>query len=113
MFLTAFATVELAVESMRCGAFDSITKPFMAEVLLATARRAVEHNRLLRENTRLREAVVRLEGSSEIRWHSPVIKVLSEKIGRVAPTNATVLIAGETGTGRNWSPAGVLPSATA
>src|SRR5215471_18782951 len=100
VFLTAFATVELAVESMRRGAFDFITKPFMPEVLLATARRAVEHTRLLRENTRLREAVVRLEGSSEIRGHSPAIKLLREKIARVAPTNATVLITGETGTGK-------------
>ncbi len=100
VFLTAFATVELAVESMRRGAFDFITKPFMPEVLLATARRAVEHTELLRENTRLREAVVRLEGSSEIRGRSPAIKALREKIARVAPTSATVLITGETGTGK-------------
>ena len=66
VFLTAFATVELAVESMRRGAFDFITKPFLPEVMLATARRAVEHTRLMHENDRLRAAVVRLEGSSEI-----------------------------------------------
>src|SRR6266850_8120024 len=66
VFLTAFATVELAVDSMRRGAFDFITKPFMPEVLLATARRAIDHTRLLRENGRLREAVGRLEGSAEI-----------------------------------------------
>src|SRR6516162_8705183 len=53
VFLTAFATVELAVESMRRGAFDFITKPFMPEVLRATAVRAVEHTQLLRENNRL------------------------------------------------------------
>jgi DNA-binding NtrC family response regulator len=100
VFLTAFATVELAVESMRRGAFDFIAKPFLPEVLLATVRRAVEHTGLVRENTRLREAVVRLEGSSEIRGHSPAIKALREKIARVAPTNATVLITGETGTGK-------------
>src|SRR6266478_2109826 len=66
VFLTAFATVELAVESMRRGAFDFITKPFVPDVLLATARRAIEHTRLLRENGRLREEVGRLEGSAEI-----------------------------------------------
>lgn len=100
VFLTAFATIELAVESMRRGAFDFITKPFAPEVLLASAVRAVEHTRLLRENGRLREAVVRLEGSSEIMGRSPAIRELREKIARVAPTNVTVLITGETGTGK-------------
>jgi DNA-binding NtrC family response regulator len=100
VFLTAFTTVELAVESMRRGAFDFITKPFMPEVLAATARRAAEHACLLRENLRLRDTVVRLEGSSEIRGSSPVIRELRERIARVAPTNATVLIIGETGTGK-------------
>ncbi len=100
VFLTAFATIELAVESMRRGAFDFITKPFVPEVLLASARRAMEHTRLVRENGRLRDAVVRLEGSSEIPGRSAAIRALREKIARVAPTNATVLITGETGTGK-------------
>ena len=100
VFLTAFATIELAVESMRCGAFDFITKPFVPEVVLASAVRAIEHTRLLRENGRLRDAVVRLEGSSEIEGHSEAIRALRGKIARVAPTDATVLISGETGTGK-------------
>ncbi|HML17740.1 MAG TPA: sigma-54 dependent transcriptional regulator [Bryobacteraceae bacterium] len=100
VFLTAFATIELAVESMRRGAFDFITKPFVPEVLLASAVRAIEHTRLLHENGRLREAVIRLEGSSEIMGSSPTIHELREKIARVARTNATVLITGETGTGK-------------
>jgi two-component system, NtrC family, response regulator HydG len=100
VFLTAFATIELAVESMRCGAFDFITKPFIPEVVLASAVRAVEHTRLLRENGRLRDAVVRLEGSSEIEGRSEAIRALRGKIARVAPTDATVLISGETGTGK-------------
>jgi len=100
VFLTAFATVELAVESMRRGAFDFITKPFMPEVLLAATRRAVERTCLLRENERLRDTVVRLEGSSEIRGRSPSICALREQIARVAATNATVFITGETGTGK-------------
>ncbi len=100
VFLTAFATIELAVESMRRGSFDFITKPFAPEVLLASAGRAVERTRLLRENGRLRDAVLRLEGSSEITGRSPSINQLREKIARVAPTNATVLITGETGTGK-------------
>jgi DNA-binding NtrC family response regulator len=100
VFLTAFATIELAVESMRRGSFDFITKPFAPEVLLASAGRAVEHTRLLRENGRLRDAVLRLEGSSEITGRSAAIRELREKIARVAPTNVTVLITGETGTGK-------------
>lgn len=100
VFLTAFATIELAVESMRRGAFDFITKPFVPEVLIATAVRAMEHTRLLRENDRLRVAVLRLGGSSEIMGRSPAIRELREKIARVAPTDVTVLITGETGTGK-------------
>lgn len=100
VFLTAFATVELAVESMRRGAFDFITKPFLPEVLLAAVRRAIERTALLRENERLRDTVVRLEGSSEIRGNSPALRELRVKIARVAATNATVFISGETGTGK-------------
>jgi two-component system, NtrC family, response regulator HydG len=100
VFLTAFATIELAVESMRRGAFDFITKPFVPEVLLASVTRAIEHTRLVRENSRLRDTVVRLEGSSEITGRSAAIRQLREKIARVAPTNATVLVTGETGTGK-------------
>jgi DNA-binding NtrC family response regulator len=100
VFLTAFATIELAVESMRRGAFDFITKPFMPEAVLATVRRAVEHTALLRENLRLRGEVVRLEGSAEIVGSSPAIEAVRDKIARVAPTSATVLITGETGSGK-------------
>jgi two-component system, NtrC family, response regulator HydG len=100
VFLTAFATVELAVESMRQGAFDFITKPFQPEVVRATVHRACEHTELLRENDLLKLAVDRLEGSAEILGNTPGILALRETIARVSPTNATVLITGETGTGK-------------
>jgi DNA-binding NtrC family response regulator len=100
VFLTAFATVELAVESMRQGAFDFITKPFQPEVVKATARRACEHTELLRENDLLKLTVNRLEGSGEIFGSSPATLAVRLMIARVAPTNATVLITGETGTGK-------------
>jgi DNA-binding NtrC family response regulator len=100
VFLTAFATVELAVESMRQGAFDFITKPFQPDVVRATTHRACEHTALLRENVLLKRTVDRLEGSSDIFGNSPAILAVRDMIARVAPTNATVLITGETGTGK-------------
>ena len=100
VMLTAFATVELAVESMRQGAFDFITKPFQPDVVRATVRRACEHTQLLRENGVLRLTVDRLEGSGEIFGSSTAMQAVRQMIARVAPTNATVLVTGETGTGK-------------
>ncbi len=100
VFLTAVGSIELAVESMRGGAFDFLTKPFLPEVLRATAHRATDHTQLLRENIRLRNAFDRLEGSAEIVGRSAGIQNVREQIARVATTNATVLITGETGTGK-------------
>jgi len=100
IFLTAVATLELAVESMRKGAFDFLAKPFTPEVVRAAIQRACDHTALLRENSLLKETVGRLEGSSEIFGESAVMREVREKIARVAPTSATVLITGETGTGK-------------
>ncbi len=100
VLLTAAATLELAVESMRQGAFDFLPKPFTPEVLRATAKRACDHTALLRENALLKGTVSRLQGPSEIFGMSPGICAVRELIERVAPTNATVLITGETGTGK-------------
>ena len=66
--ITAFATVDLAVESMRQGAFDFITKPFQPEVVRAAVSRACERTRLRRENVLLKDTVVRLEGSAGDPW---------------------------------------------
>ena len=100
ILLTAVASIELAVESMRSGAFDFLTKPFQPEVVRATVRRACERTRLMRENILLKDAVVRLEGTSEIYGDSPAMHEVRDRIARVAPTHATVLITGETGTGK-------------
>ena len=100
VLLTAYATVELAVDAMRAGAFDFIAKPFRPEVVRAVVKRAVEHVELVRENELLKDEIRRLGASDEILGHSPSVQEIHRKIVRVAPTNATVLITGETGTGK-------------
>lgn len=100
IFLTAVGTLELAVESMRRGAFDFLSKPFDPEVVRAAVRRASERTALLRENAVLKTTVRKLEGADDIRGSGPGISAVREFISRVAPTNTTVLITGETGTGK-------------
>ena len=100
IFLTAVGTVELAVESMRRGAFDFLTKPFDPDVVRATVRRACERTALLRENAVLKSTVKKLEGADEILGSSPAMVAVRDLISRVAATNSTVLITGETGTGK-------------
>ena len=100
VMLTAFASVQLAVDAMRAGAFDFITKPFMPEVVRAALRRACERAELLRENERLKVEVRRLGRLGEILGESSAIRHVRETIARAAPSNVTVLITGETGTGK-------------
>ena len=100
IFLTAVGTVELAVESMRQGAFDFLAKPFEIDVMKATIRRACERTFLLRENAVLRTAVRKLEGAEEILGNCLGIQSVRDLIARVSGTASTVLITGETGTGK-------------
>lgn len=100
IFLTAVGTVELAVESMRQGAFDFLAKPFEIDVMRATIRRACERTFLLRENAVLRTTVRKLEGAEEILGNCQSIQSVRDLIVRVSGTPSTVLITGETGTGK-------------
>jgi DNA-binding NtrC family response regulator len=100
IFLTAVGTLELAVESMRLGAFDFLTKPFVPDIVRAAIRRASEHAALVRENAVLKKEMRKLEGADDILGNSHEIQAVRDIVARVAGTNATVLITGETGTGK-------------
>jgi DNA-binding NtrC family response regulator len=100
IFLSAFANVELAVAAMRQGAFDVISKPFDPQGIKASVTRALAHGALLRENRSLKDQAGRQERDRELLGRSRAMLELQGAIDRVAPTNATVLITGETGTGK-------------
>jgi DNA-binding NtrC family response regulator len=100
VMITAHATVELAVEVMRLGAFDFISKPFEAEAVRMVVSRACERTALRRESHLLKEQVRRLTPDRTLLGKSAAIERVKDYIDRVAKTNATVLITGETGTGK-------------
>jgi len=100
LMMTAYPTVETAVESMKLGAADYITKPFTPEALLATVQRLLEGYRLRQENLLLSRLVERPYVFDEIIGASPAMRAVFDTIERVAGTNTDVLILGETGTGK-------------
>ena len=99
--ITAFGTVESAVEAMKAGAFDFLPKPFSMDHLMAVVHKALEVRSLRDENRKLREELVRRYSFENIVGRSPAMQEIFATIERVAPTRATVLIAGESGTGKD------------
>ncbi|HWP35767.1 MAG TPA: sigma-54 dependent transcriptional regulator, partial [Thermodesulfobacteriota bacterium] len=98
--MTAYPTVETAVEAMKLGADDYVQKPFeLAELELKVAR-ALEHRRLVHENAYLRHERGLVYDFANIIGDSPAIQRVIEVVKKVAASNATVLITGETGTGK-------------
>ena len=100
MMMTAYSTVETAVEAMKHGAFDYLIKPFKTEALKLQIHRALEHRALHRENVRLRREVETKYRFENIVGKSPKMQELFETIRRVAGSRATVLVTGERGTGK-------------
>ena len=101
LVITAFGTVEGAVEAMQSGAFNYITKPFEQGNLIAQVTRALEHRRMLQENDRLSDHLFQ-PGHAErkILGRSPAIERVHNMIGRAAPTDSSVLITGPSGVGK-------------
>ncbi|MBZ4647891.1 MAG: Response regulator of zinc sigma-54-dependent two-component system [Desulfomicrobiaceae bacterium] len=100
LIMTAYSSVESAIQAVREGAYDYLQKPLDFEHLRLALARAVDHGRLKLENVRLREVVERASGEPELVGSSPAMRELFRTIDAVAPTEATVLITGESGTGK-------------
>ena len=98
--LTGYGSVESAVEAMKCGAIDYLTKPIDSELLLMAVASAMERQRLKSEVARLRSAVEQKFDSGSIVASSESMRQVLDMVSRVAPTDATVLIQGESGTGK-------------
>src|SRR5215472_9352973 len=98
--MTAFGTVQSAVEAMKAGAYDYITKPVHPYELKALVKRSLDHHQLLEEVQQLRSALDRKYGFEEIIGSSPVLLEALDVAARMAASDATVLISGETGTGK-------------
>lgn len=98
--MTAYGTVETAVEAMKIGAFDFITKPFDTDRLSLLIKRALENRRLVAENILLKEELANNYGLTEIIGKSERIKEATSLVQKVSPSDTTVLLLGESGTGK-------------
>ena len=98
--MTGYSTVQNAVEAMKLGAFDYITKPFSDDELILSVERALEKKRLVEENISLRKELLDRFGFNNIVGDNPKIIRVFDQIEKVAPTDSTVLIYGESGTGK-------------
>jgi two-component system response regulator HydG len=100
IIMTAFSSVETAVKALKQGAHDYLTKPLDFDKLKLTIDRAMEHTRLKEENRLLRETLGQQFDSQNIIGRSPAMLKLLETVSQVAPSEATVLISGDSGTGK-------------
>jgi two-component system NtrC family response regulator len=98
--MTAYGTVEKAVQAMKIGAFDYITKPFQNEELMLTIRKALEMQRLVRENRELTRELNERHSFGNIIGKNQAMRDVFRLVEKVADTQANVLIGGESGTGK-------------
>ncbi|OGT97450.1 MAG: Fis family transcriptional regulator [Geobacteraceae bacterium GWC2_48_7] len=100
IIITAFGTVDIAVEAMKAGAYDYITKPFNREELRLTVAKALQFNGLTLENKRLKNELADRADLRTIVGSSPAMEKVFQIVRKVADTEASVLITGESGTGK-------------
>lgn len=100
VMITAFASVETAVEAMKMGAYDYVTKPFKVDELMLTIQRALDYQAALRENVYLKQELKERYRFENIIGNSGRMQDIYSLIGKVAKTDSTILIMGESGTGK-------------
>ena len=100
IIMTAYASVDTAIQGLKDGAFDYITKPIDPDDLSRLIRNAVEKRRLVTENIQLRQHIEELLLPEEVVGESPAIKRVMDMVDTVARTDATVMVLGESGTGK-------------
>jgi two-component system, NtrC family, response regulator AtoC len=100
ILMSAYGSIELALEALRKGAYDYISKPFKTDEVVLTLRKAAERERLRREVVRLKRRLVRYEGSPEIVFKSAAMEAVLRTAHQAAQFDASVLITGESGTGK-------------
>ncbi len=100
VFVTAYSSVDSAVSALRKGAYDYLTKPFRNDHLVQVVKNAVKQRALFAENRTLRREIERHYGFQEVVGRSPAMAAVFRLIERAAPSTATILIRGETGTGK-------------
>jgi DNA-binding NtrC family response regulator len=98
--LSAYGTIETAVQALRAGAYDFLTKPIESEQLFRVTEKGVERSRLLAENSRLRQILSQQEAQGEMVGGGATMQQLRRTIAAVAQSDYTVLIRGESGTGK-------------
>lgn len=100
VLMTAFGTVERAVEGMKEGAYDFVSKPIKRATILKAARQGLERQALVVENRELKARLANLEEERSIVGQSLLMREALDRVRQVAPSDATVLITGESGTGK-------------
>jgi DNA-binding NtrC family response regulator len=100
LIMTAYASIDTAVEAMKDGAFDYLVKPFDPDELEIQIKKIISHREVILENILLRKKLEEKYQYDEIIGKSDAMQAIFEMIDRVAPTDSTVLITGESGTGK-------------